>query len=108
MAVAGLAGIYKMGDPLCARLTGIVINQPDLPHWATGILNWLAMVGAMQDAGGAIGQTYRTLVKEALKGGVVTPYTNVNTGKTTHMSGPAAVYGIYQEFSLAMELEASR
>lgn len=97
-----------MGDPLNLRMSGVTISQPDLPHWCVYILNWLGMVGAMQQAGGSLGNTYRDQVKRALETGEMFGYTNLKTGKTTYSSGPAAIYGVYQSFSMALEREANK
>lgn len=98
-----------MGDPLNVRLTGIVINQPDLPWWAVGVLNWLGMVHAIQQSSGDIGRTYGGLLKMALDGTKdATPYVNTKTAKTSWLSGPSAVYGIYQQFIGALEREANK
>ncbi len=97
-----------MGDPLNLRMTGIVISQPDLPHWATDVLQWLAMVNAMQQASGSIGKTYRMLIKEALEKGAPYDYIDTKTGKRTWMSGPSSIYGIYQSFCIAIESEANK
>lgn len=94
-----------MGDPLCARLTGIVINQPDLPHWATSILNWIGMVQAMQQASGDIGKIYREMTRQVLEEGGQAEYVNTRTGKVAWLSGPGAIVGVYQSFCMAMEAD---
>jgi hypothetical protein len=106
--MAGLASLYKMGDPLAYRLTGIVINQSDVPWWYAGILNWLGMVHAMQQATGDIGREYGAMVKMAIDGTLTYPLVSEKTGKQTLLYGPAAVYGVYQSFCLKVNQEAHR
>ena len=96
-----------MGDPLNPRLTGIVINQPDLPWWAVGILNWLAMVHAIQQATGESG-VYRETLKQCLEHGAPYTYDNEKTGKRSILYGPSAVYGVYQSYCLALDNQANK
>lgn len=88
-------------------MSGIVINQPDLPHWAVHVLHWLAMVGAIQQASGSVAVWKKTLELH-LESGAPYPYDNKKTGKRTLLSGPACVYGIYQDFADVIEREANK
>lgn len=96
-----------MGDPLNARLTGLVVNQDDLPYWCVEILHWIGMVSAMQQATGKIGSDYRPLVDMALDGSLSYDYVSKG-GKKRKLHGPAAVYGIYADFCTAVELQANK
>jgi hypothetical protein len=97
-----------LGDPLNLRMSGVTINQPDLPHWAVDVLNWLGMVQAMQSAYGDVGKRYRERLKMVFDYGEPCQYTNDRTGKSVWLTGPAAVYGLYQSFVAAIEKEASK
>jgi hypothetical protein len=105
---AGLSAIYRLGDPLNIRMTGIVINQPDLPHWAVDILQWLGMVNAIQQATGDLGRIYRGQLEVAFEKGIPMRYDHKKSGKVSWYSGPASVYAVYQSFCAAIELAANK
>lgn len=88
-------------------MTGIVVNQPDLPYWCVGILNWLAMVQSLQQASGEL-KLYRDLLKQCLEDGFPYIYVNEKTGKQTLLHGPAAIYGLHQEYTGRLEAEANK
>ena len=90
------------------RMTGIVINQPDLPHWATDILQWLGMVRSIQESTGDVGKTHRELLEQQLETGGILQYVNAKTGRVSFLSGPASIYALYQMFTNAILLEANR
>ena len=98
--------MYRLGDPLNLRMSGVVINQPDLPHWAAEVLNWLGMVQVMQQAVGETGKIYGEFLKRCLEDGDSYPYTNAKTGRTVTLHGPAAIYGLYQSFSEQVKRDA--
>lgn len=88
-------------------MTGIVINQPDLPYWCTGILNWLAQVQSLQQATGEL-KIYREQLRMCLEDGQPYEYVNVKNGKTTLLHGPAAIYAVHQEYCLRLDAEANK
>jgi len=89
-------------------MSGVVINQPDLPHWAVDVLQWLGMVNAIQQSSGDIGRLYRGQLEVVFERNLPMKYTHKKTGKVTTYHGPAAVYAVYQSFCAALEVEASR
>jgi len=99
--------LYRLGDPLNLRMTGIVINQPDLPYWCVGILDWLARVQALQQASGEL-KMYREFLRMCLEEGHSYEYVNTNTNKTTMLHGPAAIYALHQEYGLRLETKANK
>ena len=107
LGTAGLSGLYRLGDPLNLRMTGIVINQPDLPYWCVGILDWLARVQALQQASGEL-KVYREFLRQCLEEGLSYDYVNEKTGKKTTLHGPAAIYALHQEYGLRLEAEANK
>lgn len=89
-------------------MTGIVINQDDLPYWCIDVLHWLGMVKAMQEASGKIGNDYRDQLKMALETGAPVQYTNTKTGKSRWLSGLHTIYALYQDFCITVENEAKK
>lgn len=91
-------------------MTGIVVNQPDLPYWCVGILNWLAMVQSLQQATGEL-KMYREQLRMCLEEGQPYEYVVIKPGKpakTTLLHGPAAIYGLHQEYTGRLEAEANK
>lgn len=107
LGTAGLSSLYRLGDPLNLRMTGIVINQPDLPYWCVGILDWLARVHALQQASGEL-KMYREFLRMCLEDGHPYDYVNEKTGKITTLHGPASIYGLHQEYTRRLEAEANK
>lgn len=68
------------------KLSGVNVNQEDLPWWYTEILNWLAMVSSIQQCPGDNGPAHRANMKHTLKRG-----------------NPNDVYKLYESYSLYME-----
>jgi len=92
LRTAGLAQMWQLGDPVCSRLTGVKLNQDDLPWWYTAILGWIAMVRSIREAYGWDGaEGYRQLLDQRLE-----------------RENPAFVYLLYKEWALVRERESKR
>jgi hypothetical protein len=89
--LAGVAALYGMGTPIDVRLSGVKIDQPDLPWWAVACLGWLGTVRAIQEGYGETAAGYRKALKLILETG-----------------SPTRVYILYKDYVAAMEAEANR
>jgi hypothetical protein len=67
--VAGIASEYQFTSVLDYRLTGININQDDLPWWAYQILVWISMVHAVFNCPGENGSAHRAGMKRIVEKG---------------------------------------
>ena len=77
------------------RLTGLPQNQPDMPWWVEGILDWLLRVKAIQEGWGNAGEAARYKLEVALGGPPLHGYA----------AGPEAVYSIYSDMVQMQEAE---
>jgi hypothetical protein len=84
--MAGIVSEYKFDSALDYKLSGININQDDLPWWAYAILVWMSMVNAMFNCPGDRGPAHRASIRRILDRG-----------------NPNEVYKAYESYCLYYE-----